>query len=56
LIELCHAHSVEVSTGGFLERVLAHGSEAVERNIRACKELDFDTIESFGRFHQPAAG
>jgi hypothetical protein len=29
LIELCHEHEVEVSTGGFIERVLAQGPDAV---------------------------
>lgn len=45
LIELCHAHDVEVSTGGFIERVLTQSSQAVDRYIGACKELGFDTIE-----------
>src|SRR5262245_33695134 len=30
LIDLCHAHQVKVSTGGFLEFVLLQGSGAVE--------------------------
>src|SRR6266516_5847192 len=29
LIDLCHAHDVLVSTGGFVEFVLAQGAEAV---------------------------
>src|SRR4051794_17988150 len=29
LIDLCHAHDVTVSTGGFVEQVLTQGSEAV---------------------------
>ena len=45
LIELCHAHDVLVSTGGFLEYVLTQGAAAVDRYIRTCKELGFDTIE-----------
>jgi phosphosulfolactate synthase (CoM biosynthesis protein A) len=45
LIELCHAHQVEVSTGGFIERVLTQGSPAVDRYVSACKDLGFDTIE-----------
>src|SRR6201982_319111 len=28
LIDLCHAHDVRVSTGGFIEQVLAQGPEA----------------------------
>jgi phosphosulfolactate synthase (CoM biosynthesis protein A) len=45
LIELCHAHNVLVSTGGFMEYVLTQGPEAVDRTIDACKELGFDVIE-----------
>jgi phosphosulfolactate synthase (CoM biosynthesis protein A) len=45
LIELCHAHGVAVSTGGFIERVLAQGAPAVDRYIATCKQLGFDTIE-----------
>jgi phosphosulfolactate synthase (CoM biosynthesis protein A) len=45
LIDLCHAHAVLVSTGGFLEFVLGQGSEAVHRYIGECKELGFDIIE-----------
>src|SRR5262245_15316606 len=45
LIDLCHAHDVTVSTGGFIESVLAQGAEAVRRYIRECKELGFDTVE-----------
>jgi phosphosulfolactate synthase (CoM biosynthesis protein A) len=45
LIELCHAHQVTVSTGGFIERVLTQGPEAVDRYIACCKDLGFDTIE-----------
>src|SRR5919201_3131907 len=45
LIELCHAHDVAVSTGGFIERVLAQDSHAVDRYINSCKELGFNTIE-----------
>src|ERR1051326_7462833 len=31
LIRLCHDNNVLVSTGGFLEHVLAHGSDAVTK-------------------------
>src|SRR6266480_7989567 len=31
LIDLCHQHDVLVSTGGFIERVLAQGSDVVRR-------------------------
>jgi len=45
LIDLCHAHDVLVSTGGFIERVLTQGPEAVRQYIAGCKELGFDIIE-----------
>ena len=45
LLELCHRHNVLVSTGGFMERVLSFGAEAVERYISECKDLGFDIIE-----------
>jgi len=45
LIDLCHAHDVEVSTGGFIEYVLTQGAEAVRQYIRECRELGFDIIE-----------
>jgi phosphosulfolactate synthase (CoM biosynthesis protein A) len=45
LIDLCHAHDVLVSTGGFIEFVLGRGAEAVHRYIGECKELGFDIIE-----------
>lgn len=45
LIDLCHAHDVLVSTGGFIEYVLTQGAEAVARYIQECKDLGFDIIE-----------
>jgi phosphosulfolactate synthase (CoM biosynthesis protein A) len=45
LIDLCHAHDVLVSTGGFIEFVLAQGVDAVRRYLRECKELGFDILE-----------
>jgi phosphosulfolactate synthase (CoM biosynthesis protein A) len=45
LIGLAHDHDVMVSTGGFIEHVLTRGEDAVDRYIRACKELAFDIIE-----------
>src|SRR5205809_4033745 len=45
IIELCHKHDVLVSTGGFIERVLAQGGEAVRQYVPECKNLGFDTIE-----------
>ena len=45
IIRLCHDHDVYVSTGGFVERVIAQGAGAVDRYIRACKTLGFDVVE-----------
>jgi len=45
LIELCHAHQVQVSTGGFLEYVLTQGPQAVDRYLAECKDLGFDLVE-----------
>jgi phosphosulfolactate synthase (CoM biosynthesis protein A) len=45
LIDLCHKHQTLVSTGGFIERVLAYGAEAVDRYLRECHDLGFDIIE-----------
>jgi phosphosulfolactate synthase (CoM biosynthesis protein A) len=55
LIQLCHAHDVLVSTGGFIERVLTLGPEAVHAYIRECAEVGFDIIEvSSGFISLPA--
>lgn len=45
LIEIAHEHDVLVSTGGFIERVLAREPELVERYITECRDLGFDIIE-----------
>lgn len=45
LIKVAHQHDVLVSTGGFIERVLAREPDMVERYIRECRELGFDIIE-----------
>lgn len=45
LIELCHAHDVQVSTGGFVEHVLTRGRDQVDRYIETCAEVGFDIIE-----------
>ena len=45
LTDLCHTHRTLVSTGGFIERVLTQGSEAVSHYMRECKELGFDIVE-----------
>lgn len=45
LIDLCHAHAVGVSTGGFIETVLTRGPEAVHRYLAECRDLGFDVVE-----------
>jgi len=45
LIDLCHAHDVRVSTGGFIEHVLMLGADAVYRYLCECRELGFDIVE-----------
>ncbi|PYJ64317.1 MAG: phosphosulfolactate synthase, partial [Verrucomicrobia bacterium] len=45
IIQLCHKHDVLVSTGGFIERVLVQGGDAVRKYVAECKRLGFDTIE-----------
>jgi len=45
LIDLCHAHDVLISTGGFIESVLPQGPEAVRRYLGECRELGFDIVE-----------
>jgi len=45
IVDLCHEHDVLVSTGGFIERVLAQGGDAVRKYIAECKKLGFDIVE-----------
>lgn len=45
LNDLCHEHGVAVSTGGFLEYVLAQRGDAVSRYLEECRELGFDIVE-----------
>jgi phosphosulfolactate synthase (CoM biosynthesis protein A) len=45
LIDICHKHQTMVSTGGFIERVLAYGADDVDRYIRECRDLGFDILE-----------
>ena len=45
IIELAHRYDVQVSTGGFIERVLTQGPEAVEQYVRECRDLGFDIVE-----------
>jgi phosphosulfolactate synthase (CoM biosynthesis protein A) len=55
IIDAAHHHDVLVSTGGFIEHVLSHGSDAVERYIDECARLGFDILEiSTGFISVPA--
>jgi phosphosulfolactate synthase (CoM biosynthesis protein A) len=45
IVDLCHAHEVKVSTGGFIEYVLAQGEAAVDRYLEACRDVGFDIVE-----------
>lgn len=45
ILRICHNHQVYVSTGGFIERVIVQGSEAVDQYLRECKLLGFDVVE-----------
>ena len=45
LNDLCHEYDVAVSTGGFLEMVLARRGDAVARYLKECRELGFDVVE-----------
>ena len=45
LIKVCHDHSVYVSTGGFVERVIVQGPDAVDAYLEECKSLEFDMVE-----------
>jgi phosphosulfolactate synthase (CoM biosynthesis protein A) len=45
LIDLCHDHEVQVSTGGFIETVLTRGPDAVDAYLEECGELGFDIVE-----------
>src|SRR6266704_5975492 len=45
IVDLCHKHNVLVSTGGFIERVLVQGNEAVRQYVTESKKLGFDIVE-----------
>ncbi|MEM9435283.1 MAG: phosphosulfolactate synthase [Pseudomonadota bacterium] len=45
LNRVCHDHGVYVSTGGWIENVLARAPTQVDAYIEECKRLDFDMIE-----------
>ena len=55
IIELAHRYGVLVSTGGFIEHVLAHNAEAVPAYIQECVNVGFDILEiSSGFISLPA--
>jgi phosphosulfolactate synthase (CoM biosynthesis protein A) len=45
IIDICHKHDVLVSTGGFVEYALMHGSQIADRYIQACADAGFDILE-----------
>jgi len=45
IVDICHRYDVLVSTGGFLEYVIAQGSEAVGSYLEECKAIGFDIVE-----------
>ncbi|WP_132058629.1 phosphosulfolactate synthase [Halorussus amylolyticus] len=45
LIEICHDHDVQVSTGGFIENVLVRDHDNVERYVEEAGALGFDIVE-----------
>lgn len=45
LIDICHEHDVKVSTGGYVENVLARDNDAVEQYFAEAERLGFDIVE-----------
>jgi phosphosulfolactate synthase (CoM biosynthesis protein A) len=45
ILKVCHDHNVYVSTGGFIERIIVQGPDAVDRYLEECKSLGFDVVE-----------
>lgn len=45
IIDLAHRYNVLVSTGGFIEHVLAREPEMVPRYIEECRNVGFDILE-----------
>jgi phosphosulfolactate synthase (CoM biosynthesis protein A) len=45
IIQLCHDNKLYVSTGGFVERVIVQGGQAVDQYLKECKTLGFDVVE-----------
>src|SRR5207244_11734062 len=49
IIGLCHKHDVLVSTGGFIERVLVEGGDAVGSYVVEGKKLGYDMGDMYVR-------
>jgi phosphosulfolactate synthase (CoM biosynthesis protein A) len=45
ILKICHDRDVYVSTGGFVERIIVQGTDAVDRYLEECKSLGFDVVE-----------
>jgi phosphosulfolactate synthase (CoM biosynthesis protein A) len=45
IIQLCHDNKLYVSTGGFVERVIVQGGQAVDQYLNECKTMGFDVVE-----------
>jgi phosphosulfolactate synthase (CoM biosynthesis protein A) len=56
MVDVCHRHEVIVSTGGFLERALPLGANAVDQCLSICRSLGFDAVEVSAGFVSAPAG
>ena len=45
ILNVCHDYDVYVSTGGFVERIIVQGEDAVDKYLEECKTLGFDVVE-----------
>ena len=45
ILKVCHGYDVYVSTGGFVERIIVQGADAVDKYLEECKSLGFDIVE-----------
>ena len=45
LIDICHDHGVKVSTGGYVENVLARDNDSVEQYFAEAERVGFDIVE-----------
>jgi phosphosulfolactate synthase (CoM biosynthesis protein A) len=45
ILKVCHDRDVYVSTGGFVERIIVQGADAVDEYLEECKSLGFDIVE-----------